>query len=68
MESHGIAREDEEVLDLTIEAHVDRLGRAIRSLSEQTAYAELAALARTTPDKTRSGQGFRPLDPAGRPS
>jgi hypothetical protein len=67
MESLWIAR-DEDVLDLSIEEHVDRLGRAIQSMSETAAYAELAALARTAPDRRRSDNGFRALDPAGRPS
>jgi hypothetical protein len=68
MESLWIARDGEDVLDLDIEEHVDRLGRAIRSMSETAVYAELAAVARTTPDRTRSDNGFRALDPAGRPS
>ena len=68
MESLWIARDDEDVLDLSREEHVDRLARAIRSMTEAAAYAELAGLARTAPDRTRSGNGFRALDPAGRPS
>ena len=68
MESLWIARDDEDVLDLSLEEHVDRLGRAIRSMSETAVYAELAGLARTAPDRTRSDNGFRALDPAGRPS
>ena len=67
MESLWIAR-DEDVLDLNLEEHVDRLGRAIRSMTETAVYAELAALARTSPDRTRSDNGFRALDPAGRPA
>ena len=68
MESLWIARDGEDVLDLGIEEHVDRLGRVIRSMSETAVYAELAAVARTAPDRTRSDNGFRALDPAGRPS
>ncbi len=68
MESLWIGRDDEDILDLSLEEHVDRLGRAIRSMSETAAYAELAALARTSPDGTRAEKGFRALDPTGRPS
>ena len=54
-------------LDLDFEARAeDAIGFDHQVVLEQAVYAELSALARTTPGNPRGG--FRPLDPAGRPS
>ena len=61
-------RSDDEVLDLTRVEQSDRLDRAVAGLTEPVVFAELAALARSAPEKTRSDRGFLALDPAGRPT
>jgi hypothetical protein len=65
MKSLTIARAADEVLDLSREEHVEKLGTVIRIMSEQAVYAELASLARTAGTKQSP---FRPLDPAARPT
>jgi hypothetical protein len=62
-------RAPERVLDLEFETRADEdLGFSRQVVLEQAVFAELSALARTTPAKGRGQLGFRPLDPAGRPS
>ena len=41
----------------------DVIGFDRQVVLEQAVYAELSALARTAPGKTRAHSGFRPLDP-----
>jgi hypothetical protein len=63
------ARERDLDLDLDFEARAEHvIGFDRQVVLEQAVYAELSALARTAPGKSRARSGFRPLDPSGRPS
>jgi hypothetical protein len=62
-------RAPERVIDLELEARADaRLGFDPRVVLEQAVYAELSALARTSPARVRAHAGFAPLEPLARPS
>jgi hypothetical protein len=61
-------RAPERVIDLELEAFADaRLGFDPRVVLEQAVYAELSALARTSPER-RANRGLSALDPVRRPS
>jgi hypothetical protein len=62
-------RATDETIDLDFEETIDRaFGFDAQIVLEQAVFAELSAIARTSPANARAGRGFRALDPAARPS